>query len=319
MTMHYQPIASIIVPMRNAGAYVKDCLASLLTQAQYVEIIVVNDRSSDNSLAVASSFLDSRIKIVDGPGTGISDCMNVGARHACGAYIMRCDADDLYPPGRLRRQVDFLEKNHEFGAICGGFSSIDTKGRLVADMMCGDEAVEITDDLRAGKTRTHLCTFAIRATEFASVGGFRSYFTSGEDIDFQLRLGEKTRVFYDPADCYSYRIHNASITHTQKSVERIFFERISSSFQEQRRSGALDDLDAGFPPSVPSNASLPSSASSHLQGLLLGRAWQAHAHGDFRQAITSGFRAVIADPSSLTTWKSFSALVVKRPSKSLKS
>jgi glycosyltransferase involved in cell wall biosynthesis len=181
------------------------------------------------------SVTDERIRIVGDPGEGISACMNAGLAAAKGGIVMRCDADDQYPAGRIKEQVAWLDANQEYAAVCGGFSTIDTSGGLVAKLATGDSSEDITDELNAGKTRTHSCSYALRRSLLQRVGGFRPYFVTSEDIDFQLRLGEVAKVMYLPHSCYLYRLHDASITHTQGNMKREFFENTARQFQLQRK------------------------------------------------------------------------------------
>ncbi len=310
-------LVSIIIPMLNAQAYVSKTLASLLLEHETpIEIIVVNDKSTDESLARVLVFSDERIRLIDGPGRGISACMNAGLAVARGAVIMRCDADDLYPAGRIARQMAWLGANPEYAAVCGSFSAIDSRGRLVSDLKCGTEPAEITSELRQGTVRTHFCTYAVRAESVSKVGGFREYFESAEDTDLQLRLGEAGRVGYVPAVSYFYRLHASSVTHRQSNVLRKFFERTAFDFQVQRRTAGLDDLQWGRPPLKPNSAnSAPLSANAHVQSVLLGRAWREHATGKRAKALVTGLRALARNPFGVAVWKSMVALAWKSAAK----
>jgi GT2 family glycosyltransferase len=147
--------------------------------------------------------------------------MNAGLAAAQGDIVMRCDADDHYPEGRISEQVNWLDAHPQYDAVCGRFATMDSLGRLAAEMATGDFKENITEELNAGKTRTHFCTFAIRKKSIHSVGGFRPYFVTAEDIDFQLRLGEIANVMYLPHSVYLYRLHDTSITHSQGNLKRI--------------------------------------------------------------------------------------------------
>ena len=96
--------------------------------------------------------------------------MNAGIAAATGELICRCDADDLFPAGRLRRQIEWLSDHPVFGAICGSFSNIDSRGTHITDLECGPVEQEITEELRAGTTRTHLCVSFARGRATPSRG-----------------------------------------------------------------------------------------------------------------------------------------------------
>ena len=100
------PKVSIIVPVYNVGKYLSKCLDSLINQTlEDIEIICINDGSTDNSLDILKSYRtkDSRIKIIDKPNEGLSITRNLGIHSATGNYIGFIDSDDWI-------DLDFYEK-----------------------------------------------------------------------------------------------------------------------------------------------------------------------------------------------------------------
>jgi glycosyltransferase involved in cell wall biosynthesis len=231
-----RPLVSIIMPMLNAEAFVFQAAQSVLSQQDVaVELIIVDDGSTDHSAARIGKFKTSNIKLVTGQGKGVAAAFNVGLGHATGEYLARCDADDVYVPGRLARQLRWLETHPEFGAICGGFATMTEAGSFIRDMHCGAEAEEITAELAAGDTRTSFCTWLTRTSLVRMAGGCREYFRLAEDIDLQLRLCEFGRTWFEPGRCYRYRLHDASATHSSHTELRLFFDGIARQFAEQRQ------------------------------------------------------------------------------------
>src|SRR5487761_2384299 len=130
-------LVSVIIPMYNAERYISKTIASVLRETEIpLELIVVNDKSTDKSLARVLDFSDKRLRVVDGPGRGAPAAMNFGFAETRGAIVMHCDADDLYPANRVRRQVAWLEANPGYAAIAGSFSTIDSEGRSVSELDC---------------------------------------------------------------------------------------------------------------------------------------------------------------------------------------
>lgn len=312
-------LVSVIVPLYNTERYITAALASILSEHQVpLEVIVVDDGSTDSSLDKVKAIADSRLRLINSPTKGIATALNAGLDAAQGEFLVRCDADDLYPAGRMGRQINWLRQNPDFGAVCGGYAAIDPRGIELVKFDDSRLSEEITSELRAGFARTHLCTYALRTEAVRAIGGFRSYFVTGEDIDFQLRLGEACRIWYQPGIHYHYRLHRASITHTRSTIEREFFDTVARQFQLQRQTGGLDDLDRGQPPTMPESLTYRSlSAAQHIQKFLLWRAWYEHQAGQKWQAVSTGMRSALTMPSSLSTWKSVLALAVK-PSESTK-
>lgn len=314
------PLVSVIITVRNAEAFIAETLASILQERNIpLEIVLVDNGCTDGTIAKAEAFKDDRICVVQGPCKGISPALNVGYRAARGQIIMRCDGDDLFPSKRIATQVEWLDKHPEFGAVCGGFSTIDVKSTLLADLGLDAEIEEITEELKNGKTRTHIGTFAMRAEAIAASGYSREYFDCFEDIDFQLRLGETCRVGYLPETTYFYRLHSTSVTHSQSSTLREFYDSTALEFQRQRRISGEDDLQRGCPPPVPQKGDKAGiDTMEHVQGMLIQSAWTAHQAGQKQKALAFGIRAIMTRPTRLEAWRSLFALAVKPAPHTLK-
>ncbi len=112
--MHNQnPIITIIMPVYNSEQYLTKTLNSLLGQTlSDIEIICVNDGSSDNSLALLETFAmqDNRIKVFSQKNAGPAAARNIGLDKAKGKYIMFCDSDDWYEPDMCQKMVETIEK-----------------------------------------------------------------------------------------------------------------------------------------------------------------------------------------------------------------
>ena len=307
---------SVLMPMRNPGRFLAPALDSVLGQDyRNIELVVIDDGSDDGSRERILARGDRRVVLVDGPRAGISACLNVGLASVTGGIVMRCDADDLYPRGRVARQVAWLESHPDFVAVCAGFSMVGPDAQAIAspfrDMV--DEQVDAAVRILDGRLKTHLCTFAVRRVAMDAVHGFRTFFETAEDIDFALRLAERGPIGFDPFDAYLYRLHGTSITHTQASVRRLFFERVAREMSVDRRDCGSDDLMRGTPPQPPAGELTPaSSASEHMAQLLVGESWQHHKAGRKRAAIRSAWLAIRSRPASIDGWKAL-ALVALRP------
>ncbi|RJQ29496.1 glycosyltransferase [Candidatus Parcubacteria bacterium] len=110
--MNGKPLVSIITPAYNAGAYLGDTIRSVLAQTySSFEHIVVDDGSTDDTAKVVRAISDPRIKYLYQKNSGQSSARNAGIAAAKGKYIAFLDADDLFLPGKLSEQVNYLETN----------------------------------------------------------------------------------------------------------------------------------------------------------------------------------------------------------------
>lgn len=105
------PLVSIIVPCFNAEAWLAETLESALAQTwPNKEIVVVNDGSTDNSLAIAQGFSPRGVKVLDQANRGASAARNHGLRLTRGEFIQFLDADDLLAPEKIARQIALLQQ-----------------------------------------------------------------------------------------------------------------------------------------------------------------------------------------------------------------
>lgn len=311
------PLVSIILPIYNTEQYIQEALASILNnQPIPIEIIVVDDGSTDSSVEKVQLIRDPRVCIVENRGKGIASAINTGLEYVRGLFVSRCDADDKYPLHRLSWQITWLQNHPEFSAVCGTYTAIDSNGNTVVEFQCGDTETEITSELQNGITRTHFGTFLVRTALLRKIGGCRPYFTTAEDIDVQLRLSEHGRIWYVPKVSYLYRLHATSITHTQGSSERDFYNQIARSFQIQRQTEGQDNLERSEPPPIPPSLegnSRPTTSSEHIYGLLVYRAWNEHQNGQWLTAIATGLKAICYAPVHIPAWINLLLLIVKVP------
>lgn len=125
------PRASVIVPLYQSARTIGATLDSLATQAVHggLEILVINDGSTDNGPAIVESRarLDPRIRIISQPNQGLAAARNTGIQHARGDYLRFLDSDDLAEPGSTQRLIDAAESSG-LKAACGPSRLIDDDG-----------------------------------------------------------------------------------------------------------------------------------------------------------------------------------------------
>lgn len=116
------PYVSILLPVYNGEATLRGAVDSLLGQdyAQF-ELLLVDNASTDGTAEIIREYAnrDVRVRALYEPRQGIAFALNHGLREAKGRYVARMDADDVSLPGRLRRQVDFLDQHPEIGMVAG--------------------------------------------------------------------------------------------------------------------------------------------------------------------------------------------------------
>jgi glycosyltransferase involved in cell wall biosynthesis len=124
------PLISIAIPFYNNESTILDAVKSVFAQTyQNWELLLLDDGSKDNSLALVSRIIDERIRIVsDGTNKGLVYRLNQVPSLANGEYLARMDADDLMHPFRLQKQIDLLLSDPDLDLVDTGLYSISEIG-----------------------------------------------------------------------------------------------------------------------------------------------------------------------------------------------
>jgi len=307
------PKVSVLMPMKNAEAYVKEAIGSILAvQKVSLELIIVNDASSDKSNEIVNEMKDDRIRLLQGYGRGIPEAINRALDAAKGEFIINIDSDDICPSNRIEKQINWLSRHREFGAVCGSYTAINSKGRIIRNYECGDNQEEITEEIKTGKLRTTLCSYMIRTDIIKSINGARPFFVCCFDLDIQYRLSEACRIWYLPEQFYFYRLHDESITHSMNNSVREFYHEKAQDFQKQRQIHGRDDLERGIlPRPIYDSKSKPKKSKDHEIDLLIGAAWRLHGQRKKSVAIGTFLRALNMRPLRINLWRGFMAILLK--------
>lgn len=305
---------AVVMPARDMGATIAASLASVLAAPEVAEVIVVDNGSTDDTAARARGLGDPRVRVLAHGAPGVAGSLNAGFDAVTRPFVARCDADDLYPEGRLAAQRNWLLAHADYAAVSGAHTSITASGRPVTRLAGDGAAGEVTETLRGGRCLTHFCTFLTRIEAIRAVGGARPWFETAEDVDLQLRLAEVGRIWHDPdRDAYLYRLHGGSITHNQAEPRRLFFDRAAQDFAAERRATGQDALMRGTPPPPPPRDA-PGAARSprrQIAGQLESAAWTALRGNRRGQAVAAMARALAQEPFALRRWRGAAALMAK--------
>ncbi len=115
-------LVSVVIPNFNYALYVGDCIESILAQTYgNIEIIVVDDGSTDDSKVVLERYVD-KIKIIYSQNYGVNHARNLGLRNCKGEYISFCDSDDYWEPDKIQLQVNLMRQNPDLSLVYTGIN-----------------------------------------------------------------------------------------------------------------------------------------------------------------------------------------------------
>lgn len=212
-----QPRVSVLLPVRNGMPWLPAAIDSVLAQTfTAFELIVLEDGSTDDTLAFLSGLDDPRLRIAATGGVGIALALNIGIDAARGAYVARQDADDESLPDRLARQVEFLDGHADVDILATSADYIDAAGNVVSspwvDTVRRQQDVAVThDDIRALMPLTCCVTHGSIMMRRAVLGADRydAAMVPAEDYDLWLRLLPRHRFAKLPARLYRHRLHGS--------------------------------------------------------------------------------------------------------------
>lgn len=208
-----RPKVSVIIPAYNAGAFIRAAVESVLSQTyQDIEVLVIDDGSTDETAAVIQSF-GSRLRYISQSNSGPSAARNRGILDSSGEILAFLDADDMWTPSFLELQLAALSARPDVGAVYAWAQFVDEHGQPLADSFCpGLDGVTLRRLLLGGDSIL-LSAVAIRRESFQKVGVFDPALRQAEDWDLFLRmLAAGIRFDCIPRLLVHRRVHPGSLT-----------------------------------------------------------------------------------------------------------
>lgn len=228
------PKISIIIPAYNAITYLPKTMATVLSQTfADFEAIVINDGSSDETEQWVSQIVDPRVKLISQKNQGLAVARNTGIKNSTGEYIAFLDADDLWKPTKLEKQVEILERNPQVGLVYTWVTYIDEKGQSTGRVVRPHAEGYVSEKLVERNLVECGSVAMIRSSCLATVGLFDenlSSFNIGEDWDMWLRIAAEYpfKVIKEPLVYYRQRLSSAS--RNWETVEQSFCLVIEKTF-----------------------------------------------------------------------------------------
>jgi glycosyltransferase involved in cell wall biosynthesis len=206
------PKVSVIIPCYNGEKYLRAAIESALTQHyENVEVVVVNDGSTDDSGVIARSF-GSSIIYVEQENRGLSAARNAAICASSGEYVTLLDADDILLSDCLANRVEILN-NPEVGLVAGYFREIDSEG-IVQDRKPELRKLGSLSPFRQAVRRNWgpPVGWTFRREAYERCGGFDPLLRSCEDWDFVIRVASRYRIGYDETVQVYYRLSEGQMS-----------------------------------------------------------------------------------------------------------
>ncbi len=223
------PRVSVVMSVFNAGDFLREAVDSVLAQSfSDFEFIIIDDGSTDGSLAVLQSFTDPRIKLFPQPNRGLIASLNRGIEESTGQLIARMDCDDRCEPNRFSLQVNYLDQHPEVALLGGSIATMDETGNPLAPLV----KFPATHDQiwsQIGRRPWVFCHPAVmfRRDAAVDVGLYSSGFAHAEDAEFFARLMTKYKAANLPEVLLNYRLRRSAVSFTRSAHGRINAELVA--------------------------------------------------------------------------------------------
>ena len=198
---------SAIITNYNYGRYLARAVRSLLDQSlpqSEYEIIVVDDNSTDHSLEILANFGDLIRVVRLSENSGLAEARNTGIRHARGQYVVFIDADDYVQGNLLEIQQQFLNHNHQLGAVSVDYVLVDELENHVQRVN--------------GKAFPIACGIMFRLDSLIDIGLYDKQFRAQEERDLRIRFEEKFEIYNIILPLYRYRKHDTNLTNDKQKM-----------------------------------------------------------------------------------------------------
>lgn len=235
------PKVTIYILNFNYGRYISQAIKSVLSQTyDNLEILIIDDGSTDNSIEVINKFAD-KVKIIKQENIGLVKSIIKAFSIAKGEYVMRLDADDWLDPSCIDKLVKKIEQYKDVALVFPDYFEVDEFGQIIRRIKRHDfsENVSMYDQPAHGA-----CTLT-RKEHYFSVGGHDESFQCQDGVDIWLSLTEKYNVINVKEPLFYYRKHNQSLSDNE---EKILSTRSSIYKSHAKKRGYIKENTYAFIP-----------------------------------------------------------------------
>lgn len=195
---------SVVIPVYNKAAYIRQAIESVLAQSyQNFEVVVIDDGSRDAGAEIVESVDDTRIRLIRQDNAGVSAARNRGIAESKGELITFLDADDEWKPDYLQTQYELAQKYTDCSVFATGYEFCGPNGKHANPII---NRLEIEGEEGVVENYFEICSCShplitsisvmIRTAAIKKIGGFPLGIRSGEDLLTWARLVCENRLAY---------------------------------------------------------------------------------------------------------------------------
>lgn len=219
-----RPKVTVLMAVRDGEPFVHDAVESVLSQTfADFELLVVDDASTDGTVATVEAFGDPRVRLLRNErNLGQVPSLNRGLREAVGSYIARLDADDVCLPARLARQVEVLDSQPDVALVGTWMRAIDTRGRTLGHLRKTlDDYVDFVYHTLIMRVYVSHPSAMYRRDPVLALGGYDDATGPAEDKDLWRKLAlQRYEARIVPEELVLYRLHGRQLSHVRAAYQQ---------------------------------------------------------------------------------------------------
>jgi len=291
-------LVSAVIASYNMGRYLGTALDSVLAQDyRPLQVIVVDDGSTDETESILAGYRDREgLQVIRQANLGQTSAKNRGLSAATGKYVAFCDADNVWLPGKLTRQVQLIEERPGVAVVYGDVTLIDGAGRPRPTPKVRRYSGRITRPLLFDNFVTFNTALVLRAA-IEECGGFDPALRMAIDYDLWLRLSTRYEFRYVPETFAQYRVWEGQMSRNLEGRFENAFEMMARFFAAHPEAVSERDRNAAWAHSLVSRArwrlrdGRRDEAWSDLRQALRHRWWDRRAWQTVARGLSAPSRA----------------------------
>ena len=216
MNTEFHPLVSIVIPIYNGANYMREAIDSALAQTYCnIEVIVINDGSTDDTEAVAKSYGD-RVRYFSKPNGGVSTALNIGIENMRGDYFSWLSHDDLYCLDKIEKNLIAVQE-YPMRIVYSDYDSIDENGSYISTVSAKNLHRAANYEFGLFPILSgliHGCTLLIHRSQFEKYGLFDENLRTTQDYALFFRMLRGQSLIYIPEALVKGRNHKKQTTYT---------------------------------------------------------------------------------------------------------
>jgi glycosyltransferase involved in cell wall biosynthesis len=247
--LNNHPLVTIVIPTYNYATYLTKALESCITQSyKHLEIIIIDDGSTDNTEEIVRGIHDNRVFYCHQPNQGVSSARNRGLKLAKGDFITFLDADDYLSDGSIEQRLHVMFSDSDIDFVITTSYSEDDSGNIVFhDNNCRKDTIStgLCEELLLKQIPFATCAILIRSSH-AKKFEFPLHLTNGEDLVYFSKVFFRTKGCFLSSPTAVIWSHTDSLRHNIADLKVQRTGLVETIFDDPYFEGKLDHIRATF-------------------------------------------------------------------------